>query len=50
EASLTELDYFEIVHTQTLEPITDINSVSGAVACIAVVVGRIRLIDNIILK
>ena len=48
-----KLEYFEIVNSETLEPITDYRPDSyreqavGLRACIAVKVGAIRLIDNI---
>lgn len=45
-----ELDYFEIADPETLQPIDFIDPVKGAVACIAVKVGPVRLIDNIILN
>jgi pantoate--beta-alanine ligase len=44
------LEYFEIVDSETLTKISDINSSSDLIACIAVYAGDIRLIDNIILK
>ena len=43
-----KLEYFEIVNSETLEPITDYRSPAvGLRACIAVKAGAIRLIDNI---
>ena len=45
--SLMKLEYFEIVNTGTLEPVNVINDPSSIIACIAVCLGNIRLIDNI---
>ena len=46
--NLATIDYVEIVHPQTLEPL---KTVSGeAVAALAVFVGKTRLIDNIIIR
>lgn len=47
--SLMKLDYFEIVDSETLLPAIDFNKTKGAVACIAVYLGSVRLIDNLIL-
>lgn len=44
-----EPEYFEIVDGTTLKSIHDFNEVEIAVACTAVKVGEIRLIDNLIL-
>jgi pantoate--beta-alanine ligase len=44
------LEYFEIVNDQTLTPVTTLTDASGIVACIAVRLGKVRLIDNIQLK
>lgn len=41
------LDYAEIVHPDTLEPLTDIHD--GALVAVAAYVGKTRLIDNILL-
>jgi pantoate--beta-alanine ligase len=43
------LEYFEIVHPDTLQPLQE-EWVEGAVACIAAYCGEVRLIDNMILK
>lgn len=43
------LEYIEIVDTQTLQSITDLKQTKSAVACIAVKLGEVRLIDNVIL-
>jgi pantoate--beta-alanine ligase len=45
---LMELEYFEIVDATTLQPLKNYE-VNSAVACIAVKLGNVRLIDNIIL-
>lgn len=50
EGSLTELEYFEIVDAKTLQPVVNLDKAESAVACIAVKVGKVRLIDNVILK
>lgn len=42
-------EYFDIVDTKTLLPIKDKSKANGAVACTAVYVGEVRLIDNMIL-
>lgn len=44
-----KLAYFEIVDTENLLNVSDFKHHKGTVACIAVEVGSIRLIDNIIL-
>lgn len=44
---LMELEYFEIVDENTIKPIIDLQDNKKKVACIAVHVGTIRLIDNI---
>ncbi len=44
---LMKLDYFEIVNTETLEPVSDFNNIGKCIACIAVQLGNVRLIDNI---
>lgn len=42
-----KLEYYEIVHPDTLESISDIWPEEGAVGCITVWMGDVRLIDNI---
>jgi pantoate--beta-alanine ligase len=42
-----KLEYFEIVNIETLEPVSVVDDSSSCIACIAVYVGNIRLIDNI---
>lgn len=41
------LEYFEIAHAETLAPVTE--KTNPSVACIAVWIGGVRLIDNILL-
>lgn len=41
------VEYFEIVDEKSLEPVNDLKSLVGKVGCIAVWVGKVRLIDNI---
>lgn len=43
------LEYIEIVDVKTLEPIINFKQMKSAVACIAVKLGEVRLIDNVIL-
>ena len=45
----TKLEYFDIVDMYTLKPLTTWSQSSNVIACIAVYVGNVRLIDNIIL-
>jgi len=40
------VDYFEIVHKDTLMPVTDWDDRENIIACVAVYLGDIRLIDN----
>jgi pantoate--beta-alanine ligase len=42
-----KLDYFEIVNTQTLQPIETLKDSKEVVGCIAVYISGVRLIDNI---
>jgi pantoate--beta-alanine ligase len=46
---LMQLEYFEIVDADTLKPINDPSEAKSAVACIALKLGAVRLIDNIVL-
>lgn len=48
--SAFSIDYVEIVHAQTLQPLNDGEKKEPAVLCIAVFLGSIRLIDNILLN
>lgn len=45
---LMKLEYFEIADTDTLEPVTGLKPQKPVVACIAVHMGEIRLIDNML--
>ena len=45
-----ELEYFEIVDSKTLLPVNSTKECSGCIACIAVYLGDVRLIDNIMLN
>ena len=47
EEPAARLDYFEIVHNDTLEPVANVSN--GALVAVAAYVGQIRLIDNILL-
>lgn len=42
-------EYFEIADGRTLEPVSDVKESNYIVACLAVWVGEVRLIDNMIL-
>ena len=44
-----QLEYFEISDATTLQPIVDYKQSRSAVACIAVKLGDVRLIDNVVL-
>lgn len=44
--SLLRIDYVAVVHPQTLRPVATIGA-EGAVVCLAVWIGRTRLIDNV---
>ncbi|MCW3071948.1 MAG: Pantothenate synthetase [Bacteroidetes bacterium] len=46
---LMQLEYFEIVDAETLQPVNDYKDAKNVVACIALKLGNVRLIDNIIL-
>jgi pantoate--beta-alanine ligase len=46
--SSVRLDYFEIVHPDTLEPIQHIDN--GALIAVAAYVGSTRLIDNLLIR
>ena len=43
---LLETEYFEIVDERTLNPVSDWSEETGKIACVAVRVGTVRLIDN----
>jgi len=46
EHHVFRVDYFEIVHKETLIPVTDWDDRENIIACVAVYLGDIRLIDN----
>jgi pantoate--beta-alanine ligase len=46
EEPAVQLDYYEIVHPETLEPVSDVSA--GALVAVAAFVGKTRLIDNIV--
>ena len=48
--SLIELEYFEIVRTSDLQKITKIHNADDVSLCIAGHLGKVRLIDNILLN
>ena len=45
---LFKLDYFEVVETSTLQPVDQIEPAGGTAICIAIFLGEVRLIDNIV--
>ncbi|HDP55611.1 MAG TPA: pantoate--beta-alanine ligase, partial [Bacteroidetes bacterium] len=45
-----EVEYFEIANAQTLQPVNDWADAQELVGCIAVQVGNVRLIDNVMFK
>jgi pantoate--beta-alanine ligase len=47
EEPTVRLDYFEIVDSETLDPVEDVSR--GALVAVAAFVGRTRLIDNVVL-
>ena len=47
ENSFLKLEYFEMVNTFSLLPVTNISGKEPITACIAVFAGKVRLIDNI---
>ena len=47
EEPAVRLDYFEIVDSETLDPVDDVSR--GALVAVAAFVGRTRLIDNVVL-
>jgi len=50
KSPLFEVEYFDIVNSETLLPVTRKEDCDEAIACIAVWADKIRLIDNIILN
>lgn len=45
---LLRVEYFEIANAKTLEPVNDWDEAESVVGCIAVQVGEVRLIDNVL--
>ncbi|MCK9401300.1 MAG: pantoate--beta-alanine ligase [Bacteroidales bacterium] len=43
------VDYFELADLESLQPLADWEETPGAIACIAALLGSVRLIDNMIL-
>ncbi len=43
-----ELEYFEIVSAETLQPLQDVNSSTHIAICVACKLGAVRLVDNLI--
>ena len=50
KSKVVQLEYFEIVDSQTLEPVKDIALHKQISLCIAAYVGEVRLIDNMLLN
>jgi pantothenate synthetase len=48
EEPSVRLDYFEVVNSRTLEPVSDLSS--GGLVAVAAWVGSTRLIDNVMLS
>ncbi len=42
-------EYFEISDADSLQPISDFKQAKSAVACVAIKIGNVRLIDNVVL-
>lgn len=49
-ADQVQLEYFEIVHPDSLQPLTDLQPGQEVALCIAAFVGPVRLIDNILVN
>lgn len=47
---LMNLEYFEIADINTLQPVEKFDNSKSCIACIAVYIGNVRLIDNIFLE
>ena len=48
--SVFSTDYVEIVHSETLKPLKTLEKKEPAILCVAVFLGSVRLIDNILLN
>lgn len=44
-----DLEYFKVADSESLQPLTQWSDATHAVACVAVFLGNVRLIDNIVL-
>ena len=49
ESHFFRVEYVDVVDTQTLQPFEDWNDAKHAVVCVAAFIGKVRLIDNIVL-
>ena len=49
KVSMMKLDYYEVCDAETLKPIVSLNHNQKAISLIAVFVGKIRLIDNLMI-
>lgn len=49
KVSMMKLDYYEVCDTETLKPMVSLNQNQKAISLIAVFVGEIRLIDNLMI-
>jgi pantoate--beta-alanine ligase len=47
KSSFLNVEYFEIVESETLQPVSEWSNKGNKTACIAVFCGKVRLIDNI---
>ena len=45
--SMLKTEYFEIVNKENIKPVLSINDIEKCIGCIAVHLGKVRLIDNI---
>lgn len=48
--SAFKLEYFEIANAETLQPVSSLDEADSIIGCIAVYLGPVRLIDNIMIK
>ncbi|MHA6248662.1 pantoate--beta-alanine ligase [Pontibacter sp. CAU 1760] len=45
-----QLEYFEIAHPATLQPLEDVHDANEVALCLAAMVGPVRLIDNLVVN
>ena len=45
-----KLEYFEIANAETLQPVSSLDEANSIIGCIALYLGSVRLIDNIMIK